>query len=55
MHEPVTYENLWVFMIGGIIFCGLLFFLSPKLMNLFDKWIDGKYKEEKKLSDQKDK
>ncbi len=51
MHEPVAYENLWFFIIGGIILCGLLFFLSPKLINLLDRWIDGKYQEEKKSFD----
>ncbi len=42
MHEPVNYDYVWLFLIGGIILCGLLIFISPKLMNFLDKWIDGK-------------
>ena len=42
MHEPVTYDNVLYFIIGAIILCGLLFFVSPKLMNFLDKWVDRK-------------
>jgi len=53
MHEPVTVEHLWFFLIGGLILCVFLFLLLPKLITFLDRWIDDKYQEEKKISDEK--
>ncbi len=45
MHESVIYDNVLYFIIGAIILCGLLFFVSPKLMNFLDEWVDRKNRE----------
>jgi len=56
MHEPVSYDNVWLFLIGGIFLCGLLFFISPKLMSFLDNWIDGKnQKKEESKKDMREK
>ena len=43
MHETVTYDNLWFFLIVAVIWGGGLILLSPKLMNYLDKLADKKY------------
>lgn len=49
MHEPVNYDYVWFFLIGGIILGGLLFVVSPKLMNFLDKWVDAKNQKTEEL------
>lgn len=54
MHEPVDYDSVLYFIIGAIILCGSLFFVSPKLMNILDEWVDQKSRkkqEAKKATD----
>ena len=55
MHEPVTYDNIWHFIIGAIILGGFLFFVSPKLINFLDRWVDRKSREKKEAKKAKDK
>jgi len=45
MHEPVSYENLWLFIIISIIFFVALFFITPKLMSFLDKLADRRTKK----------
>lgn len=53
MHEHISYDNLWLFIIGAIILSGLLLFITPKLMNFLDRWVDGKYQKNEKPNDMK--
>ncbi|HMS43112.1 MAG TPA: hypothetical protein PKE69_22985 [Pyrinomonadaceae bacterium] len=49
MHEPVNYDYVWLFLIGGIILCGALFIVSPKLMSFLDKWGDERNQKTEEL------
>ena len=47
MHEPVNYDNVWIFIIAGIfLVCAMLLFM-PRLMNYLDNLVDRKYEARK--------
>jgi len=51
MHEPVSYENSWLFLVGGIFLLVLLIFFVPKLIKLLDAWIDGRSRKTEKTDE----
>lgn len=51
MHEPISYENSWVTLIGGTLLVVFLIFFVPKLIKLLEAWIDGKSRTTKKTDE----
>ena len=57
MHEPVNYDNVWIFVIAGIVLVCAIFLFTPRLMNYLDNLVDRKYlarqsaAEDKKAAD----
>jgi hypothetical protein len=54
MHEPVNYDDLWIFMIAGVVLICLMLLITTKLTNYLDKIVDRRY-EARKAAAEKDK
>lgn len=54
MHETVTFDNVWIAIIGAFILFVSLFFISPKLIRFLDAWINRENEEIEKSKKNKE-
>ena len=50
MHDPVNYDNLWIFIIAGIVLVCAMILITKKLMNDLDNLVDRKYEARESVS-----